>query len=190
MNISLLDIRLLLDTVPDLESPALVICAVGARHQLLVLALEGEPRLQIKLLRRRVVQRTGDDGNNPVRQAQALVELLGRLDHRVKRLPRLLGVGEEELLNLLELVHAENAPSISAVAASFSPVAGGVTGVFDGHILGSKPLVGMESRDGLFRSRNEVLVVLTIDHLVQLLVELLQLCSLRHVVLQHELRCL
>lgn len=46
----------------------------------------------------------------------------------------------------------------------------------------------MKSGNGLFRSRNEVFVVLAIHNLVQLLVELLELRRLRHVILHHELR--
>lgn len=50
----------------------------------------------------------------------------------------------------------------------------------------------MEGGNGLLRSSNKILVVLcvAIDHLVELLVEIFELGSLPHVVLEHELRCL
>lgn len=50
----------------------------------------------------------------------------------------------------------------------------------------------MESRDWLLGGRNEILVILSvaINDFIELLVELFQLRRLRHVILQHELRCL
>lgn len=47
VNVSLLDIRLLLDTIPDLERSALVIGAVGAGDKLFVFSLEREPCLEV-----------------------------------------------------------------------------------------------------------------------------------------------
>lgn len=49
MDVSFLDVGLLLHAIPDLQSSALVICAVGARDKLLVLSLEGEPGLKVEL---------------------------------------------------------------------------------------------------------------------------------------------
>jgi hypothetical protein len=49
VDVSLLDVGLLLHAVPDLKSSALVVCAVGARDKLLVLSLEGEPGLKVEL---------------------------------------------------------------------------------------------------------------------------------------------
>lgn len=48
----------------------------------------------------------------------------------------------------------------------------------------------MERRDGLLRRGDEILVVLrvSVHDLVQLLIEIIQLSSLGHVVLEHELR--
>lgn len=188
MDVCLLDIRLLLDTIPNLKCTALVIRAVGARDKLLILSLEREPSLEVILLGGCIVQPPGHNGDYPVRETQALVECLGIGDHLIKRLPGLLRIRQEELLDLLELMNTENTPCIPTVASGFSPVAGRVTGIFNRNVLRSEPFVGVKSRNGLFRGRDEVLVVLTIDNLVQLLVELLQLRSLCHVVLQHELR--
>lgn len=68
MDVSLLQISGLLRAVPDLQSSGLVVGTVGARDELLVLLLEGEPGLQVVLLGCRVVQGAGDNGDNVVRE--------------------------------------------------------------------------------------------------------------------------
>lgn len=70
--------------VPDLKLAGLVVGAVGAGDELLVLALEGEPGLEIVLLGGSVVERTRDNANHTVGQAEGLVELLGSVDHLVE----------------------------------------------------------------------------------------------------------
>lgn len=115
VDVLLLRLRLGLCAVADLEGPGLVVGAVGAGHELLVLALEGEPGLEVELLGGGVVERPGYDGDDLVGEAEALVELLGDGDHVVEGVPGLLGVGEEELLDLLELVHAVDSPGVPTV---------------------------------------------------------------------------
>ena len=95
-------------------------------------------------MRGREVQRARDDGDDAVRDLEALVERLRVGDHLLEDLPALLGLGDAELLDLLELVDAEDAPGIAAVGAGFSPVAGAETGVLDGKVLGDDPLIGVE----------------------------------------------
>ncbi len=100
VHVGLLQIGRLLDTISDLQGTRLVVKAVGARNKLLVLFLEGEPGLQIVFLGSSVVQCAGNDGHDVVWKLQGLVELLGSGHHVFKRLPRILGLGEDELLNL------------------------------------------------------------------------------------------
>ena len=73
--------------IPDLKLAGLVVGAVGAGDELLVLALEGEPGLEIVLLGGSVVERTRDNANNAVGKAEGLVELLGSVDHLVEVSP-------------------------------------------------------------------------------------------------------
>lgn len=192
MDICLLDVRLLLATKPYLQVSGLVVSAVGARHELLELALEWEPCLQVELLGSRVVEGARDNGNDLVRQAERLVESLGDTDHLVEHLPGLLGVSEHKLLDLGELVDTEDTPGIATVCTCLSPVAGGVTTVLQGQVRLQKPLISVEGGDGLLRGGNEVLVVLwwAVRDLVELLVKLGELGRLCHHVLQHELGCL
>lgn len=96
------------------------------------------------------------------------------------------------MAHLFELMHTVETPRISSVRASFFPEACRVTSklhrLFE--ILLGHPLVGEHGGKWLLRSRNEVLVldIFSLHHLVQLLIELLQLCSLGHVVGLHKER--
>lgn len=67
MNVGLFQIGSLLGTETDFQSAGLVVGAVGARDELLVFLLEGEPSFQIVLFGRGIVQRAGDNGHDLVR---------------------------------------------------------------------------------------------------------------------------
>lgn len=190
MTVLLLRVALLLNPAAHLEPAALVVGAVRARNEFLVFALEGEPRLQIVLHRRRVVQRPGHDRHDAVGDLQALVELLRVGDHLVEHLPGASGVRDAELLHLLKLVHTENAPGVLAVRAGLLAEARRVACVADWQLLRGlvKPLVRVECRDGLLGRGDEVLVVLVARDLVQLLVEVLELRRLGHMLLAHHER--
>lgn len=145
--VGLLQVSRLLDTISDLQSTRLVVKAVGARNKLFVLLLEGEPGFQIVFLGSGVVQCAGNDGHDVVWELQGLVELLGGGHHVLKRLPRILGLGEDKLLNLysvrrlennksgngrphlLKLVNTEDTPCILSVGASLFTVACAVSSI-------------------------------------------------------------
>lgn len=76
MNIGLLDIGGLFGTIANIQSSGLVIGAVGARDQLLILTLEREPSLKVVFSRGRIVKRTRYDRNNLVWNSQGLIKLL------------------------------------------------------------------------------------------------------------------
>ena len=59
VDVRLLDVGLLLDAEADLEIAGLVVGAVGARDELLELALVRKPGLEVELLGGRVVLRRG-----------------------------------------------------------------------------------------------------------------------------------
>lgn len=100
MDILLLDVRLELVAESNFKCPGLVVRAVRARHELLVLALEGEPGFEIVLLRCGIVQGTRNNGGNAVWNAQRLIKILGDGDHIFECFPRLLWVGKNKLLDL------------------------------------------------------------------------------------------
>ena len=138
-----------------------VISAVRARHELLVSTLEWEPRLQIVLLRRSKIQRAANNSHKPIRDLQALVKALGVGDHAVEHLPALLRIGDAELLDLLKLVHAEDAPHVAPGAAGFFAEARRVACVLHGKLgVGRlEPFFAVEGGDGLFGGSNQVLLV-------------------------------
>ena len=189
VHVFLLDLSLELVSETDLERAGLIVCAIRAGDELLVFALVWEPCLKIVFLGGSVVKGAGNNLNNTVWDTKGLVELLRVSDHLLEGLPGLLWIGENELLDLLELVDTENSPCVASVGASLSAVAGGESGVLDWELLRHDPLVCMESRDWLLRGGNEILVVdgVSVLNLVKLLVEVLKLGGLGHVVLQHEL---
>ena len=101
-----------------------VICAIRARHQLLVRALEWEPGLEVVLLGRSQIECARDNGDDAVGQAQALVEGFRRRHHRFEHLPRLFGISDAELFDLFELMDTKDAPHVPAGRASFFSEAG------------------------------------------------------------------
>ena len=100
MNVRFLRIELFLGTIADIQSARLVICAVAARDQFFVFALEGEPSFEVVLLCGGVVEGAGDDGDDLVGETEGLVEFLGGFEHCVEGLPGVFWFGEEELFDL------------------------------------------------------------------------------------------
>jgi hypothetical protein len=105
MRIHLCRIELFLDSIPHLQLPCLVVCAVATRDELLVLALEWEPRLKVILLGCGIVEGARDNCHHLIRQLQRLVEFLCNADHVVELFPRLVGFAEDKLLNLPANLH-------------------------------------------------------------------------------------
>ena len=66
---------------------------------------------------------------------------------------------DTHLLDLLKLVHAENAGCVSAVAADLLAEARAPACVADGEVLGVHPQVAVERAQGLLRGGDEVLLV-------------------------------
>ena len=175
---------------PHLQPPRLEVRAVGARHQLAKRLARREPRFQVVLLRRRVVELAGDDVHDVVRDAQALVEVLRVFEQTLHLLPARVAVAvhRDELLHLLELVHAEDAERVAPVRPGFLAEAGGVPGEAHGQVLGLHPLLAQVRAARLLGRRDEVLVLALAGNLVQLLVEVRELRALRHAILAHEKR--
>ena len=193
MDVRLLLLRTLLrGAAANLEAAGLEVGAVGAGHELAPRLRGGEPSLEIVLLRRGIVKLAGYDVDDLVGEAEALVERLGVANHALHLLPALVAVGahRHKLLNLLELVHAEDTQGVATVGSSLLAEAGGVAREADGQLLGLDPPLAKERAARLLRGGDEVLVllILTLANLVQLLVEIRQLRTLRHAVLAHEER--
>lgn len=85
-------------------------------------------------------------------------------------------------------MNTEGSPDIPAVATGLFPEACAVSGISQWQVLRQQPLICVVYGDGLLRSGDEVFVCLTVNNLVQLLVELLQLGSLGHLIFEQEKR--
>src|SRR5207253_1961860 len=133
------------------EPPGLVVGAVGARRQLPVLLLTGEPRLEVDLLRRRRAELSRADVHQSVRDAESLHDLLLDRDEELVLRAGLLRPREAEHLHLVELVDAEHAPGVLAVRAGLTAEARRVARVAERQpvVLEDLPLMGR--REGNLR---------------------------------------
>lgn len=100
MHVLLARVRGPLATISDIQRPGLIVRAVGAGHEFLVLALEGKPGFEVVFLGGGVVEGAGDDSDDAVGEAEGLVEGFGGVDHGVEGFPGGFGGGEEELFDL------------------------------------------------------------------------------------------
>lgn len=146
-----------------------VICAIRDGDQLLICTLEWEPSFKIVLLASGQVQSTRDDGDDTIRQSQALVEFFTVSDHGFKHLPTLFWFGDNKLLDLLKLVDTEETPHITTSGTCFFTETGRVASVTDRELGlgGIEPLLRVEGGDRLFGSCNEVFLVFVGDDLEQ-----------------------
>jgi hypothetical protein len=145
-----------------------VICTIRATDQLFELPPEWKPCLEIIFFAGRLVQRPTNNGYQPIRKPQALVEFLAGIDHIIKHGPARFGRGDAKLLDFLELMHTEDTPHVSACRAGFLAEAGRISCVPDGQRSAGvvEPLARMERRDGLFRCGDEVLFIIVGYHLL------------------------
>mmetsp|Transcript_20278 Transcript_20278/g.45827 ORF Transcript_20278/g.45827 Transcript_20278/m.45827 type:complete len:414 (-) Transcript_20278:381-1622(-) len=184
----------LLGPAADAHGPRLEVGAVGRRDQLAVGLLPRKPRLQVVLLDRRVVEPLGADGDDAVGETEGVVKLARVLEHLLLHPHRRLQVilANHELLHLFELVDPEDSADVLARAAGLLAEAGGDARVALGELLLLEPLAHVEAADGLLRGGDQVLlrrpvgVVRLARHLVELLVEVLELGDPAHEVLVHE----
>mmetsp|Transcript_103210 Transcript_103210/g.258772 ORF Transcript_103210/g.258772 Transcript_103210/m.258772 type:complete len:256 (+) Transcript_103210:162-929(+) len=120
---------LFLEATFGAHRPGLIVQTIRARYKLpvltLALVIAREPTLKVVFLGRGIVQLTRHDRNSPVRDTQGLVELLCQVDHLVVLLPRLLGLDESKLLDLLKLVHTEDPTDVATAAAGLAAEARG-----------------------------------------------------------------
>ena len=177
--------------VSRLKTSRLIICAIRARNKLSEGIVAWEPSFQIVLFGCSVVELARDNIDNLIRQTKSLVELFRSLNHFLELVPGLIGFAVNELLNLFELVDAEDTPDVSAVGAGLLTEAGGDAGVAFGEIGRFDPFLHVHGRDWLFGSGDQVegLVIVALDF-VQVFSEVRQLASVLHNALLHEVRWL
>ena len=138
-------------SVPDPESPALVVSAVGAGHELPVGSGGREPGLQVEFFGGSIVELPRNNINHLVRQPEVLAELLCVTDHLFEGFPRLVVVwrSQNKLLHLLELMHSEDAPRVPAMGPHFLSETVGNASVFQRKGVLGNPFVPVEGGNGL-----------------------------------------
>ena len=106
-----------LGAVADVQAPGLEVGRVRARSELAVALLARQPRLAVVLLGRRGAEVADRDVHHPVGQLERLQDVLLDREKAVVLGARLLGLAEHEHLDLVELVHAEDAARVLARGA-------------------------------------------------------------------------
>src|SRR5207245_8384041 len=103
------------------QSARLVIGAVAAADHLTVRVLPRKPGLDIILLRGDRADVPGADVHDAVRDLEGAVDRLAVRAEFLVPGPAVLRPAEDELLDLVELVHPEEAFRVDAVAADLPP---------------------------------------------------------------------
>ena len=102
-----------------------------------------------------------------------MIESFRGLNDILKFFPGLLRLAVNKLLDLFELMDAENTPDISTVRACFLSEASRDTSVMLRELSRLNPFLHVHSRNRLFRSSGKVIAVLAIIILLDNLVEVL-----------------
>lgn len=131
MNILLIALALLLHAKSRLHPSGLVVRAVRARDKFTEFVEAREVTLKIVLLGGSIVELARNDRDDTVRDVQRLVEFLRDSDHLLVHRPRSLRRGDDELLDLLELVYAEDTTNVLTVRAGLLSEARRQSGVTD-----------------------------------------------------------
>ena len=116
--------RPLVGPVAAVQAPRLEVGAVRARGDLAVALLAGHPGLEVVLLGGRSAQVAGGDVDHAVGDAQAGEDVLLGARMSSCSAERLLGQAELEHLELVELVHTQDAARVLAGGAGFAAEAG------------------------------------------------------------------
>src|SRR5215213_8577982 len=151
----------------DRHPAGLVVAEVRARAHLEPALDAGRPHLEVVLLRLDEAHLAGAHQDDAISQTEALEEELGPFRQPLECGRRLVGLLEEHHLDLVELMHAEDAAGVLAGSPGLAPEAWGVGGVADRKLVGVEDLVAVQVRDRHFGSRDEVQIVARHDvHLV------------------------
>ncbi len=166
----------------DSQVSWLEISTVWAWDELPIVLIAREPGLKVVFFGSCVIECAWNNRNDSVGKSKWLIELLGKSNHIFMGLPWVLWLGDNELLNLLELVHSENSPSVFSMGPCLLPEAWGTSPIFDRKLGLFDPLVSVHGWDGLFWSGYQVEVfLLSISrNLVELVVKVAKLAGFSH----------
>src|SRR5262245_14016027 len=154
-------------TVPAGQASCLVVGGVGAACQLAIAVLAGYPALAIELAGRRRSEVADRDVDDPIRDLEGGEDaLLDREDPLVLR-PGSVRLDEAEHLDLVELVHAEDAAGVAAGRPGLSPEAGRDAAIALRQVAHLQDLVGVQGgeRDLGGADQEELVPRHLVDHL-------------------------
>src|SRR5581483_2031308 len=143
----------------DVEPARLVIGRVRRRRELAVALLPGEPALDVVLLRRRRAQVARRDVHDAVRQVEVTEKLLLDCEQALVLVARPLGGGEDEHLDLVELVHAEHPAGVLACGARLAAEVRRVARVAQRERVGVEDLLHVHGREPDLGRAGEVQLV-------------------------------
>ena len=123
---------------PRLEPPGREVEVVRARGELAVLAFRGEPDLDVVLLGRGCAEISRRDVCHPVGQPQGTDQRFLDREDSLVLLPRSVRRDDRVHLELVELVHPEDALRVLAVGARLAPEVGGEAAVPDRQRVGGE----------------------------------------------------
>ena len=106
-------------STPDFKISCLEICTVRARYKLSVCIITWEPGFQIIFFGCSIVQSSGDNVDNLIREFKRSHELFGCSNHLLMHCPRILWPCQNKLFNFFKLMDSENTPSIFSMCTSF-----------------------------------------------------------------------
>src|SRR5436190_6763329 len=132
-----------------------VVEVVRARRELAIPALGGKPGLDVVLLRGGRAEVAGGDVHDAVRQFERGEDLLLDREDTFVLVPRFVGVRVAEHLDLVELVHAEQAAGVLAVGAGFAPEVRRHARVAERERVGGEDLVAVERGERDFAGADE-----------------------------------
>src|ERR1019366_6760557 len=149
------ELGLLAGLVTDAGAPRLERFEVGAGGDFLVPVLPRQPDFDVVLLRRARAHVAGTEHHGAEGEAEPPQDILGVAGERVEFLVALLRAGELHQFHLLELVLADDAANVAAVAAGLAAETRRVGAELDGQLLRLQRLVAINIGDRDFGGRDQ-----------------------------------
>lgn len=147
-------------STPDFKISCLEICTVGARYKLSVCIITWEPGFQIIFFGCSIVQSSGYNVDNLIREFKRSHELFGCSNHLLMHCPRILWPCQNKLFNFFELMDSENTPSIFSMCTSFFSETCRCSSISYWQGLLVNPLFSVISRNRLLGCGNKIIIII------------------------------
>ena len=141
----------------DAAASGLIVAGIGCGADFFVFVHAGDPDFNVVGFGHGCADVFGGEHGDAVMQAQTLGELFGFVDEFFERVFGVFGAGELEHFDFVELVTANHAPFLCAIAAGFFAIARGVGEEFFGQVGFWDDFVPVEVDECGFRGGQEEL---------------------------------